>query len=303
MNLFEVTTGKKKEPFNILVFGQPGLGKTTFAAGAPKPIILGGEETGEINVARMPQPKTFDELMQQMDHLIKEKGLGFETLVIDTIDSVESFVHRMLLASDPKHTGSMIAAHGGFAKALDMAVTELLKFRDKLKTARDQFGMNIILLAHAKKVQITDPIMGMVYDSYELNLHQKAQAVFVDWVSAVLFANYVVHPQAGTNTDKIFATGEGERVLLTEKRPGHLSKNRFNLPYEMPLSFAAFYKAYNDFFSEGPSTSAIIETILGLLANITDEELKAKVMTQVKASTNNMDKLIKIEQRVREIIK
>lgn len=302
MSLFEVATGRKKEPFNILVYGQPGLGKSTFGAATPKPLFIGGEETGEIDVARMPQPSTLADLMLQVDHIVKEKGMGYQTLVVDTIDSVEALAHKHLLATDPKQTGSMIAAHGGFAKALDMSVTELLKFREKIKILRDQHRMNIVLLAHSKKVQLTDPILGLVYDSYELNLHQKAQAVFVDWVSAVLFANYIVRPQAGTNTDKIFATGEGERVLLTEKRPGHLSKNRFNLPYEMPLDFAAFYDAYNSFFETGPTPDAISLTVTGLAENIADPERKAKAIKAIAAASGNAIKLQKIEQKLREIV-
>ncbi len=302
MSLFEVTTGKKKEPFNVMIFGPAGLGKSTFASNAPKPLFVGCEETGEIDVARLPQPKTLDELTQQLDHVVKEAGMGFKTLVVDTIDSIETLVHRHLLATDPKQTGSMIAAHGGYAKALDMAATELLKIRDKLKVLRDEHGMNVLLIAHSKRAQIVDPILGMAYDSYELNLHQKAQTVFVDWSTAVLFANYVARVMAGTNTDKIFATGEGERVLLTEKRPGHLAKNRFNLPYEMPLDFSVFHKAYNDFFESGPTADQISATASGLAENIPDPELKKKVIASIAAAQGNAAKLKKIEQKVRDII-
>ncbi len=300
-SLFAVEKGKKKQPINMVLVGQAGIGKSSFAAAAPSPIFLGCDETGELDVARMPRPKSFAELLQQLDHLIKNKGLEFRTIVIDTLDSVEALVHKELLDSDPKKTGSMIAAHGGYGKALDMSASRLVDLRDRLKLLRDQVGMNVIIIAHAKKAQATDSILGMSYDTQEMALHAKAQAIFADWVSAVLFATYVVHPQAGTGTDKIFAMGEGQRVLLTEKRPGHIGKNRFSLPYEMPLDFSALKKAIDKFYETGPSPDSITAVIEGLCANV-DEELKGKVVGQIKTADGDVKKLQKIELRLREVI-
>ncbi len=299
--LFAVARGKKKQPLNMVLVGQAGIGKSSFAAAAPRPIFLGCDETGELDVARMPRPKTYLDLLAQLDHLNKNNGLDFRTVVIDTLDSVEALVHKELLDSDPKKTGSMIAAWGGYGKALDMAASRLIELRDRLKVLRDSHGMNIIIIAHAKKATATDSILGMSYDTQEMALHAKAQAIFSDWVSAVLFATYIVHPQAGTNTDKIFAMGEGQRVLLTEKRPGHIGKNRFSLPYEMALDYSALSAAVDKFYDSGPTAANVSEVIAGLCANV-DEELKGKVMTQVESAKGSLPKLQKIELRLREVI-
>lgn len=300
---YEIVRGKTKQPFNVILFGVPGIGKSTWAAQSQSPIFLGGEETGELDVSRFPQSKSYADVLGQLNQLILEnKDLKYKTLVIDTLDSIEALLHQKLLSEDPKQTGSMIASHGGYGKAYEMAANDLTKLRELLNTLR-HMGMNIILLAHSKKVQATDTILGMQYDTYELNLHQKAQNVFVDWVSAVLFANYVVHQQSGTNTDRVFATGDGERLLLTEKRPGHLGKNRFSLPYEMPLKFDAFFDLFNKFFSDGPGADAIGSTILGLIENLEDKKLKDKIIGQMTSASNDVQKLLKIEARVREIVK
>lgn len=301
--MLSIITGKKKEPFNIILFGGPGLGKSTFAAHAPAPIFVGGEETLELDIARFPQPKSYADFVLQIDHLISTaKSSIYRTVVVDTLDSVESLLHRKILQEDPKQTGSMIAAHGGYGRSYEVAAGQLLLLRDKFKILRDEHGMNLIFLAHSKKAQAIDTILGLSYDTYELNLHQKAQAVFVDWVSAVLFANYVVHQQQGTNTERTFAFGEGERVLLTEKRPGHLGKNRFSLPYEMPLDFKVFHEAFNKFFDVGPSTDDIYVSVRGLAENLTDDKLKEKVFNQLIAAAGDRTKLVKIKQRLEEII-
>ena len=53
----EITKGRKKKPFNILMMGQPGIGKSTWAAAAPKPIFMGGEEHDDTDADNFPQPK------------------------------------------------------------------------------------------------------------------------------------------------------------------------------------------------------------------------------------------------------
>lgn len=305
MDLFTVQKGKKKEPFNVILFGVPGIGKSSWAAQAPTPIFLGGEETFELDISRLPKPKTYDDFISQVDWVLSNgQKNDFKTLVVDTLDSIEAMLHQKILDSCPKGSKSMIAAHGGYGKAYEIAANEFHSLKEKFKLIRDG-GMNLVFLAHSKKAQATDTILGMQYDTYELNLHQKAQSVFVDWVSCVLFANYIVHQQSGTNTDRIFATGEGERVLLTEKRPGHLGKNRFSLPYEMPLDFKAFDELYNNFFDKGPDIAAVYLAVEGLVSNVEDKELAKKIMEQAVQARekNDIKKMFKISDRVREIIK
>lgn len=301
--LFAVQKGKKKEPLNVVLAGVAGIGKSTWAAGAPNPLFIGGEETGELEVQRMPQAKTYAEFVAQIDHLLSENcKIEFQTLVVDTLDSVEKMLHEKILKEDPKGAGSMIAALGGYGKAYEKAEHELIALRTKFKRLRDEHGKNLVFIAHTKKVTANDAILGLAYDTYELNLHQRAQAVFVDWCSAVLFANYIIHATAGTNTDKIFAMGDGNRVVLTEKRPGHIGKNRFNLPYEMPLDFRFFHAAWDKFYGEAArSADDIRTTVIGLCENISDKTRVNKIMESVERAGNDLAKLEKIEQKVKEI--
>lgn len=303
MGLFDVQKGKRREPFNVILAGVAGIGKSTWGAQAPEALFIGGEETGELDISRLPQATRYSDFLAQINSLLDQSSsIQYKTLVVDTIDSVEKMLHEKILSEDPKQTGSMIAAHGGYGKAYEKAEHELLELRAKFKKLRDEKGKNLIFIAHTKKVLATDAIMGLSYDTYELNLHQRAQAVFVDWCSAVLFANYIIHAAAGTNTDKIFAMGDGERVVLTEKRPGHIGKNRFNLPYEMPLNFSVFNEAYEKFFEEGPSSSDFINEINGLVKNIEDQERVAKILASMHLAKGDTMKLKKITDKVRELV-
>jgi septin family protein len=39
----EIIRGKKKKPFNVMLLGTPGIGKSTWAASCPSPIFITAE--------------------------------------------------------------------------------------------------------------------------------------------------------------------------------------------------------------------------------------------------------------------
>ncbi len=297
-----IIKGKIKKPFNVVLFGTPGIGKSTWAASAPAPIFLGAEENDELEVDRFPYALTFDDFIKQLTSLVADPK-GYKTVVVDTLDSVEKLLHTKILNSDPKKTGSMMSAFGGYGKAYEKAESEMIVVRSLLKALRDKHGLNVILLAHAMKAKATDTILGLEYDTYEIAVNKKAQAVFVDWVSAVLFANYVATKKENDNSDRVFAMSHGQRIVYTEKRPGHLGKNRYELPYEMDLDFQQFFDGYNSFYAgvEQPA-SFYIEQIKGLVININDVKLVETLLAHVEKNKEDVGTLKKSLARVRERI-
>jgi hypothetical protein len=301
----EIISGKKKKPFNVILYGVPGIGKSTWAAACPKPIFLGPEENDELDAARFPIPASYDDLLKQLTGLVADPK-GYKTVVIDTLDGVEKLAHAKVLASDSKQTGSMMAAHGGYAKAYEKAETELFACRALLKTLRDKHGMHVVLLAHSKKAKATDTVVGLEYDTYELNLHAKAQSIFVDWVSAVLFANYSITKKDNDNSDKVFAMGHGTRVLFTDKRPGYLAKNRYDLPHQLDLEFADFFAGYETFYDDEipKEPGPYIDAIMGLMKNLGEspavDDLKTAIVKSVEDNKTNVPMLQKILARVQE---
>lgn len=298
----EIISGQIKKPFNVILYGVPGIGKSTWASKTPTPLFIGAEENDELTVQRLKKPTTWDEFLSQVQWIIDHKP-NYETLVVDTIDSIEKILHRHILSKDPKGAGSMSQAHGGYGKAYEKAETEFLILRSMLQRLRDEQGKGIILLAHSIKTQATDTILGLQYDTYEMSIHKKAQAVLVDWTSCVLFGNYIVHKVDDDNTDKVFAIGEGERVVLTEKRPGFLAKNRYRLPFEMPLDFSYFLEKYHQFYESDNLTETsqdIYDQCVGILSNISDDDLKVKVLASMEKSVNDTFRLKEIRKRLEQ---
>ena len=81
------------KPPRILIHGVHGVGKTTFAAGAPDPVfILTEDGLGTLEVPHFPLARTFDEVMQALAALYTEEH-AFRTLVVDSVDWLEPLIH------------------------------------------------------------------------------------------------------------------------------------------------------------------------------------------------------------------
>ena len=62
-----------------------------------------------------------------------------------------------------------------------------------------------------------------------------------------MFANYHVYTtqtDTGFNNQVTRGGSSGERVIFTQKRPNHPAKNRYRLPFELPLDWSAFEAAH-----------------------------------------------------------
>lgn len=82
---------------NMLVYGQPGVGKTTFAAKAPNALIL-DFESGTMSVRNMDvaiaTPRTLEDIQRTIK---KAQKAGFETLVIDsTTEMARHFMNQVM---------------------------------------------------------------------------------------------------------------------------------------------------------------------------------------------------------------
>src|SRR5205823_12981156 len=92
-----------------------------------------------------------------------------------------------------------------------------------------------------------DPELPNAYDRYQLKINDKAAALVREAADAVLFARFETE-LVKVNGSKPKARGEGNRIMYTESRPGWDAKNRFNLPFCMPLDWKTFGDAIKAFY-------------------------------------------------------
>jgi len=124
MGLLEnIQRGKVSLPPRILVYGTEGVGKSTFAAGAPKPIFIQTEDgLGEIDCERFPLVRTFDDVMNSIAALYTEPH-DYGTVVIDSVDWLERIIWDRVCRDFPVKYNSIEKVDGGYGKGYVHAMT------------------------------------------------------------------------------------------------------------------------------------------------------------------------------------
>ena len=232
-------------PPRILLHGVAGIGKTTFAAAAPKSVFVCTEDgLGTLEATHFPLAKTFDEVMEALAALYSESH-AFETVVIDSVDWLEPLVWQKAC----QENGWKDLEQPGYGKGYVAALDLWRQYLEGLNALRDERGMTVIQIAHTDIKRFDSP-EHEPFDRYVIKLHARAAALLQEHSDVVLFANYrisTVKSDIGFNKKVTRALGSGERVLYTAERPAFLAKNRYGLPDSLPLSWAAFAEAMPHF--------------------------------------------------------
>jgi hypothetical protein len=266
--LSTVSRGKRPRRIFALIYGTDGVGKSTVCSHAPNPIFVGAENgTAQLDAARFPQTETIADLLEQLRALQNEKH-EFQTVVLDSLDWIEPLIWKAVC--DEAKVESIEQAFGGYGKgyvrALDLWRT-LLK-----ELAILNHKMHVLLIGHAQIKSFQDPELANAYDRYQLKINDKAAALVREAADAVLFARFETElvRDDGNSRSKAKVRGEGVRVMYTESRPAFDAKNRFNLPFVMPLDWKAFGEAIRAFYGlkeNGNGKPAVAETALPAATN------------------------------------
>jgi hypothetical protein len=231
----KIKTEKIMNPPRFIIYGVPGVGKSTFAASLPNPIFIDIEgKADHLGVPRFDQAKKLHDVEQQLEYLIKTEH-EYKTIVIDSIDWLERLAYEEVALV--KSVSEVSAVPFGQGYNLGLKYIDIII--DKLDILRDQKRMIVCLIGHAKIQRFEDPASSS-YDRYHLDLREKVAASLVEWAEMVLFANYkyVVKKEGESFGEKVMkGVGTGQRVIYTEERPAYIAKNCYGLPPEMPLSW------------------------------------------------------------------
>ena len=241
--LEQIESGKTAEPRRTMLYGVEGIGKSTWGAQAPKPIFIQTEDgLGQVECVRFPLARTYGDVIAALSELYSEKH-PYRTVVVDTLDWLEQIVWAEICKRRCVESIEDI----GYAKGYVFALTQWREFLEGLTALRNERGMMIMLIAHAKIEKFENPETDN-YDRYVPRLHKLASAVVQEWCDEILFATYKVYTKTtdeGFNRKKTKGTGTGERIIRTTERPAHVAKNRLNLPDELPLDWNAYAQYLN----------------------------------------------------------
>lgn len=232
-----IRRGIQPRPRRIMLYGQHGVGKSTWASEAPSPIFLNIEDgISDIDCASTPKLNSYGEVVSAVQWLNQNQH-EFKTVVVDTIDWLEQFVLAEVANDLKKASFSLIK----FGEGNGPAIKKMMFLLDGFEALRKK-GIGIILLAHARIVRHENPETA-AYDRYEPDLLKILSSTIQEWCDEVLFASFRVFVRTETEAfgkERSLAIGGKERFIRTNESAAAIAKNRAKLPDELPMSWAAY---------------------------------------------------------------
>lgn len=150
---------QEKKNLVMMVYGEPGQGKTTLALSAPSPVLIDtdGGVGRTLAAHRCPtvQVTCWEDVNGALDEIAT---LPFKTILVDTVGKLLDFMSEFIVRNDPKmrkRDGSLSLQGYGQRKTM---------FRDFIKRCMIM-GRNVVFVAHTSEEKVGDdyvvrPIVG-----------------------------------------------------------------------------------------------------------------------------------------------
>ena len=195
----------------MIVYGEGGVGKTTFGATAPKPILADCENGAKYLGLRgvkmdVAQINGWDDTKE---FLQLAKSGKYETIVIDPIGELMEKLKRRIVATQNmklvQKDGSLTMAGWGYMKDV---------YRSYIKSLRDS-GFNVILIGHLDEVKDEDRMLKRI------KIESKISDDLVNLVDVV---GYMTVVQEEGETKRVIIVDPGNDKYVAKDRTGQLGK-------------------------------------------------------------------------------
>lgn len=282
----KIIKGRSAPPLRLMIYGPPGVGKSTFACAAPGVLAIDYEHgLDAIGPDRVEGPREWEPALE----LLREACTGpgqHTTVVVDTVDALADVATRTICAkgtSKGKKVDSL--AEFGYGDGFEILASYWRNLLFVLEGARSH-GRAVHLVAHVKRENVDDPQVGR-YAAWQAALPKLCWADTHRWCDDVLFANYEM--AVADKSNRAFHTQR--RLLYTVAGTGYAAKNRGELPSELPLSWTEYAKA------RARETRTAAELIESIRAIPFDAE---KIQAALERAGNDVALLSQLERKLQE---
>jgi hypothetical protein len=223
-----VITAATPMPPKGIIYGSPGVGKTTFGASAPGALILDCEHGANmVACARTPHLKSWPAQLAVLNALANEDH-PYGVVVVDTLDWMLSALETTVSgASGGKLSETLNKSNGGYGNGKQVLRNHITLVLLPALDLLVQRGLAVILLAHASRQDITDAD-GVTTEKTVAEIHPDFLSMFLAWSDFCCLAK---------------TTASGKRELVCQDNGRALAKNRYGLPATLPLEWEAFAAA------------------------------------------------------------
>ena len=267
-----------KATLSVLIYGQPGIGKTTFGVSAPDAVLFdydGGVQriNGAHQVPTL-QPTSWEDTNAALKEIAEEMP-EVKTIVIDTVGKMLDFMSAYIIKNDPKmgmRDGSLSLKGYGVRKTMFVNFIKSLAL----------MGKNVVFIAHEREDKRNETIIKRP------EIGGSSQGDLIKELDLVGYMS---------------AYGK-DRVITFDPHEEYYAKNTCNLPAAIKLpvvvdeqgkgtsnvAFSNIVAQYKVAQEKRQDTTARYEMLLGLI----DETMSAVV--DVEPLNEAMVKLFAMEQ-------
>jgi hypothetical protein len=277
--MFKITTGKIKAPLFMVLHGEPGVGKSTFASKLEDPLFIDVERSSDhISTKRIDDLNSFPKVMAAIQHL-RSNDVPFKTLVIDTIDSVENMLHEHICRENGWKSLSTPKWGAGYTIAFE-EMRALLRAIEDLRASK---GINLVVIGHSKIKGIDSPEQDNIMEQWGLRINDKVASLFRDRCEIMAFAKHLAVYVTTKDSGKA-KFSYGGRIMQTSWTPQADAKSRLLLPSLMPLDAACLSVLCSERLEStvDQDVSKGIETII---SNYIPKDQQEKVRASVKTES------------------
>lgn len=208
-----------------IIYGPPGIGKTTFGATPANSLIIDCENgAGNVMCQRTPYLATWPEISEWLTGIEREQH-PYQVVAIDSLDWMIRRLEEQVSgcsANTPDKT--LNKSHGGYGNGKQVLKNYLYgMLLPQLNRIVDR-GIALILLAHALRTKITD-IDGVTTEKTSPDIPDDYLGAFVEW------SDFVCLARMGANS---------QRILITDGTERAVAKNRYGMPPAIPFDWNSF---------------------------------------------------------------
>lgn len=216
--------GAARKPLGMILYGTPGIGKTTQACAFPGAVVLRTEDgLGTLDVAATDVAEAWGDIVAAINDAL---GSAPGTFVVDSLDHLEPIIWAHTCAVNHKASIEAFGYGKGYVEA-DAYWREFLSGMSALRSA----GWAVVLLAHSAVVRFDAPETES-YDRYSLKLHKNARALVTEWADVIGFMHWetTVMERENGKASTTRALGSGHRNIALVESPAWIAKSRYPTP-------------------------------------------------------------------------
>lgn len=233
---FSIKRGPTIAPIRLLIYGENGVGKSTFANHFQKPLFLDIEH----NIDHIDCESVYITSFSEIKKVINAAKHGsdvfpYKTIVFDAVESLE-YIMQKHVALDMGYGHFEDISYGRGPKALSRLLKDFLTDLNALSR-----HLNFVFIGHATDKNKTPPksdaFMAVIPRMSDYLYH-----TILDWCNCIFYF-----------TNRVSAVKKkavsSERVMFTVGNDGYIAKNIFGLPPEMPIDWDAFMGHVKKFYT------------------------------------------------------